>query len=112
MYERIKWKLRTLRPSRELKLFCQWFVRGWSDRDVWSLDKTIADFVLPRLIRFQEVSVSYPKQYSEEDWNLVLGEMIQAFEFYLDEDSLSKAERERMKQGFKLFFEHFEDLWS
>lgn len=71
----------------------------WSDRDIWSLDYTIAKFALPRLIRLKEVMHGVPNTMFEplpageynhneeqmktatEKWNEVLDEIIFAMDY-------------------------------
>lgn len=71
----------------------------WSDRDIWSLDYTVAKFSLPRLIRLKEVMHGVPNSmfeplpegeynYNEEQmavaikkWNEVLDEIIFAMDY-------------------------------
>jgi len=73
--------------------------RGWSDRDLWSLDYTIAKFVLPRLIELKKQMHGIPNamfeplpdgEYSynaeqmavaEKKWNAVLDEIIFAMDY-------------------------------
>jgi len=68
----------------------------WSDRDIWSLDYTIARFALPRLIRLKEVKHGIPTsffpegkyEYTDEEyaeaqrkWNEVLDKMIWSMDY-------------------------------
>ena len=71
----------------------------WSDRDIWSLDYTIAKFALPRLIRLKEVMHGVPNSMfeplpkgkynhnkkqmkaAEKKWNGVLDEIIFAMDY-------------------------------
>jgi hypothetical protein len=71
----------------------------WSDRDIWSLDYTIAKFALPRLIRLKEVMHGVPNtmfeplpegeyNHNEEQvaaalkkWNETLDEIIFAMDY-------------------------------
>ena len=101
--------------------------RGWDDRDTWSLDSTIAKFVLPRLKRFKEVNCGYPVKLNspKEDidsekgmtkWNEILDHMIYAMEICSDEEfyyggSLKKKEWKRVDKGCKLFGKYFQNLW-
>ncbi len=70
--------------------------RGWSDRDIWSLDYTIAKFALPRLIRLKEVKHGVPGSMFEDfngtytdkqvetakkKWDEILDEMIFAMDY-------------------------------
>lgn len=93
---------------------------GFSDTETWGLDSVIAEFILPRLIRFKQVTNGYPYEHTEETWNACLDEMIFAFDWTLhceDDkfDSLSEKEKtknwKRFSKGMQLFAKHFRNLW-
>ena len=102
---------------RKIKFFFQRLTRGWDDSDTWSLDYTIAQFVLPRLKRFKELNIGAPSDLTEETWDEILDKMIKAMENTIkqwDED-LTEEETEKMweetEEGHKLFGEYFSGLW-
>ena len=93
---------------------------GFSDTETWCLTSVIAQFVLPRLIRFKSAVNGYPMGLSIEKWYEMLDQMIFAFEWALayDEsenwelsDKAKKENWKRYKKGMKLFSENFMDLW-
>lgn len=95
---------------------------GFSDTETWSLYTTMAEFILPRLRRFKEITPAYPMGSSMEKWQEQLGEMIFAFEWTLAEDEMTeeyqalneedkKANWERHEAGMALFGEAFMGLW-
>jgi hypothetical protein len=106
------------RYSKHLK---QLKTNGFSDAETWSLDSVIAEFILPRLIRFKEVNIAYPgMDMPPEKWDAALDEMIFAFDWSLhcgDDkyDNLSKEEGDknwnRYDEGMKLFAKWFRQLW-
>ena len=56
-------------------------------RDTWTLDTTIAEFVLPRLKLFKKVNNGYPgidEMDTPEKWDEALDKMIIAFQYVLD----------------------------
>lgn len=56
--------------------------------DLWSLDVTIANFVLPRLKKFKKRNISYPgieEMDTPEKWDEALDKMILAFEYVIHE---------------------------
>jgi len=73
--------------------------RGWSDRDCWSLDYTIAKFALPRLIELKKMMHGTPTSMfeklpegeynytpeqtasAEKKWNEILDEIIFAMDY-------------------------------
>jgi hypothetical protein len=85
---------------------------GFDDRETWALDWTIAEFVLPRLKRFKDVSFAFSAG-SLAEWHKILDQMISAFDLTLADRSrdLTKQERRSMARGLKLFAKHFNDLW-
>jgi hypothetical protein len=104
--------------KRPIKLAYQKVTRGFSDKDTWSLDHTIAKFVLPRLERFKEVNMCHPANLTEEEWDDILDEMIFAMHNIVhqwDDDDLDveavKAIIDRVHVGLDYFGEYFRDLW-
>lgn len=106
------------RIIRRFIFIWQIFTRGWSDEDTYSLDVTIAKFVLPRLQRFKELSLSKPvfanRGIAEE-----IDQMIFSFqkcakrfddsddnENYWDEETIKKIE-----EGLDSFAKNFHYLW-
>jgi len=108
---------------------------GFSGRDLWSLDHTITDFVLPRLIAFRNgggnSSSDGPsgspllegyeeEQFDEmyEEWLRILDKMILAFEYHkLDmEDVESGIDTDKWfvdKPGGKVVFRNDdEEMWE
>lgn len=100
--------------------------------DLWDLDYTFADFILPRLKAFKKNTISVPAQLSETEWNDILDKMILAFDYILDDewwidsqqyDYLNnnfllevylKEEKRRnavIEEGLELFAHYFRDLW-
>ena len=55
--------------------------------ELWDLDYTFADFILPRLKAFKKNTISVPAQLSETEWNDILDKMILAFDYIIAEDS-------------------------
>jgi len=92
---------------------------GFSDTETWCLDKVIAEFILPRLIRFKGVTNAYPGgEVSEEAWNHILDKMIFAFKFTLTMDKWSEIKIKsdyddaylKYKEGMELFTKYFHNL--
>lgn len=100
--------------------------------ELWDLDYTFADFILPRLKAFKKNTISVPAQLSETEWNDILDKMILAFDYILDDewwidsqqyDYLNnnfllevylKEEKRRnavIEEGLELFAHYFRDLW-
>jgi hypothetical protein len=106
------------RVCRKVKFFWQRRCRGWDDSETWSLDYTIARFILPRLRRFKEVNDGVPVNIgSLDEWNLIIDKIIFAFETYIkydDYDVYIETNKKLAKQvddGFDLFRKYFCQLW-
>lgn len=124
---------------QNLKFAYQRVTRGFDDSELWSLDWTIARFILPRLKAFRAknvhgVPIRYdavieegnfsPPTYTEEEWKAILDKMIRAFELsahqwdseYLKKNNLpdlySKEYSDQLDEGLKLFYQHFGNLWD
>jgi hypothetical protein len=108
---------------RDLKFLKQRVVRGWDDSETWSLDFTVAKFMLPRLIRFKELKCGYPCNLTNEEWDAILDEMIWLLQYHVDhcEEGTAKSIRKydissdefsnRYEKASKLFGEYFGSLW-
>lgn len=101
--------------KRSIKHWFQRRIRGFDDSETWSLDLRIAKFVLPRLKRFKEISITNPMDLTEEEWDNILDEIIYAMEICSNDDNFLKGEDEidwnRVHNGLELFGERFRDLW-
>lgn len=109
-----------------LRWFWQWLIRGFSDRQLWSLDVTIAKFVVPRLKALKAYQHGHPNEYTEEGWDEILDKMIWSFEYSLVDIELPavdsptteetvkdvEAQVKRYEEGMVLFAKHFSDLWD
>jgi hypothetical protein len=107
---------------RDLKFLKQRIIRGWDDSETWSLDFTVAKFMLPRLIRFKELKCGYPCNLTEKEWDKTLDEMIWFLEYHIDHgegtanaikkyNEYSEDFRNRYENASKLFGEYFGSLW-
>lgn len=99
---------------RFVKQWYQYFTRGFSDDELWSLDATFADFMLPRLMRFREISCGYPGGLTEEKWNEYLDEMIFSLQFIVSgevDEFTDKEHWKRAQDGFDLLGKYFFHLW-
>ena len=117
---------------RDIKHIYQKIRYGYSGRDLWSLDHTITDFVLPRLISFRNgggnsyldgpsgspllegyTEEQHDKMY--EEWLRILDKMILAFEYHkLDmNDVNSGIDTDRLFVDGKVHFQHDdEEKWE
>lgn len=101
---------RPRRLSRSLRFWWQRRTRGWDDSETWSLDSTIAEFTLPRLRRFREITIAHPSELTPEQWNHVLDELIWLMEITADGD-LVGVDDARRREACRLLGEYFHALW-
>ena len=124
----------------ELKYACQRFKRGYSDRDVLSIDAWFLK-IMPKILNdFSQEIVSAPKGYTVDEWKKIISQMREAFlksapkeDFTEDEikeliqqmdvtfvnNEKAKeqfAEQEERKaaktEALTMFTEYFDQLWS
>lgn len=87
--------------------------------DTWTLDRTLAQIILPCLEQLRDTTHTFPY---EDDWDTgyakwiyTLNQMIWSFQQLLKEDGLSgytDEEFAKIQLGFTLFGRHFTDLWD
>ncbi len=94
---------------------------GFDEREIWSLQTRISNYILPRLKLYREISVGRPGNVPTiEKWHNILDKMIKAFEissliFEHRSDPNYNINCEEgyniYKEGMELFKEYFLDLW-
>jgi len=92
----------------------QKITRGFSNQDLWNLDQTITDFILPRLKAFKNMTCAHPADLSFDEWMLVLDKMIKSFEIsskIFSSDNLKNQNKE-FDEGMKLFIKYYGGLWD
>ena len=99
--------------SRKSKWYRQRKKWGFDDRDTWNLDHTIAEFTLPRLRRFREVTNGYPGKLTFKEWDEILGKIIYSMEAISEEweESEDVDKSKKMQEGLDLFGKYFRHLW-
>lgn len=102
---------------------------GFRYEDSWSLDRSIALYVLPRLVQLRDKHYGFPATILEnpEDssneelnkkankkWNKILNKMIYGFYLYITKESFEMSEEEKVAQreGFALFKQYYSALWD
>ncbi|MFB6291755.1 MAG: hypothetical protein ABEJ25_08540 [Candidatus Bipolaricaulia bacterium] len=88
--------------------------RGFDDTELWSLDATIAKFMVPRLRAFRENLISHPPHLTSEQWQRILDQMIKGFSPYLEQDSMIWGNRQynSLRVALRLFAQYFPHLWD
>jgi len=120
-----------------LKWPWQRLTQGFDDRATWSLDHTIAKFILPRLKHYNQTTHSYPASLAtSEQWFEYVNQMIWSFEYalanydtYDDSEcdwhdlesrkyhaSLRQAQQakdyKKFEEGMNLFAKYYANLWD
>jgi hypothetical protein len=87
--------------------------RGFSEYDWWNFNDYLAWVILGGLKKFRKKGNSFPAQFqSEHEWNLLLDEMINGFEYYCSSDDINKLDDARWKRAWELFHGYFASLWD
>ena len=89
--------------------------RGFSNEDLWNLDTTLFEFLLPRLKEFRKRTFGYPSQFTYEEWIKLLDDACNAIESYLGEDYLlrdnGEEDAERDANAIHRLFDNVFHLW-
>jgi hypothetical protein len=87
--------------------------RGFDDSETWSLDTTIAYFILPRLKRFREIKAGHPASITMLEWDSILEKIELGFELTIKDCNgiITEDEVKQMNEGLDLFRQWFFDLW-
>lgn len=64
---------------KEIEWFFQRGIRGYSDRDVWDVRNWFENTVIPMLEQLQKTKHGYPMDTTEEQWDIILKNMIDYF---------------------------------
>ena len=108
--------------------------KGINEKELWSLDATLTDYILPRITAFRKMKrVGYPiyeplgaeDKVSEEEWKAIEDRSVAEWEnilfdietaFKTLKDTMdydrSAKQNEAIKHGLALFAKHYEHLWD
>ena len=90
--------------------------QGFDESETWSLDSTIAKFILPRLKYFYNDGdiFSYPGNLTSKEWSAIVSKMVKAFDLIVHVDVANRTEEDvkAVEEGLDLFREYFFDLWN
>jgi len=90
---------------------------GFSPDECWSLKTAMAEFLLPRLEKFREDTISFPPELGYDRWKEMIGEFIWLMRQVLDEDSPFPGEDgydewlKRYLDAMRDFGKYWTDLW-
>ena len=111
--------------KRSVDYFIQRGRRGFSDRDLWSMDLYFARVLAEAVGEFRKNTHGYPAYFEssvpgegEQEWDAILLRIQEGFQFYVANsdgfDSLvadSESEK-RFKEAWDLMGEHYASLWD
>lgn len=103
---------------RALAMIQDYLVWGCTECEVWSLDTTLARYILPRLryFRWREghgPAYGVPMGMETQQWKDDLEAMIFALECVADDTNIYDKETEtKINHGLELFGKHFRALWN
>lgn len=89
----------------------------FKNEELWSLDVTIAKFILPRLKRFKKHTMGHPAELTEKQWDAILDKIIFSFAFIAGPDMWNikymgdEKTWKKVNEGLQLFAEWFNALW-
>lgn len=97
---------------RRLRFLYQRWTRGFDDSELWSLDYTLAHWLLPRFLRFRDITsgIQCWSPNGNIEWQeYVLGEIEYALRTSVERGAWELDERARL--GFCLLGQHMGNLW-
>lgn len=106
--------------KRQTKYINQLNRRGWSDMDIWDLDYTFAEFIVPRLKELKKNKFGIITVFENDDekktmkrWDAIFNEMIEGFEIVLDDNRwrLIDKKQKKVDKALENFVKYFDNLW-
>jgi hypothetical protein len=103
--------------KRKKRFIKQYEKQGWCDAETWSLDNQFAKWITPRLKRFKQLTNGIPMDLTEKQWDNILQEMIDGFEFMASDDyyeygnHIWREKHEKINKAMDLFTKHIRNLW-
>ena len=112
--------------DKTIKQYYQYKLKGMDDTETYNLDVGIANFIVPRLARFKELTDAIPPDVkTEEEWQEILDKMLFSFNVLLNQESVDNIflyggkpmktlvdtfERQ-YQEGMDLFAKYVRYLW-
>ena len=98
--------------KREMEFKKQRLERGFDDSETWSLRDTIANFIIPRLERYEEIAKDFLKREPELEEDIEC--FLNAMKLVARDDGaliLTDEEEKQMWRGLEAFPKIFMSLW-
>lgn len=99
---------------RKIKWSYQRIRYGFCDRDLWSLDYTLANYIAATVTSLDEKRMGYPGHITDEEWGQILKSIATDFYMSVNDDDyfISGSPNEvRLQEGFHLLQKWFYHLW-
>lgn len=80
-------------------------------------DYYIAKYIYTLMKLYKKYKHGYPGVYTPEEWDVIVDKVLFAFEKLSDDDYMYMSKQddevsERVKEGFKLYFDNFHSFWT
>lgn len=98
--------------KREMEFKKQRLERGFDDSETWSLRDTIANFIIPRLERYEEIAKDFIKREPELEEDIEC--FLNAMKLVARDNGtliLTEEEEKQMWRGLEAFPKMFMSLW-
>lgn len=112
------YKIIHFNPFKEVKYFFQRGIRGWCDRDLWSIDYYLCYIIPPMLRKYNKIRSGYPHFLTDKQWGKIIKTMADGFEAMkiidneFPSDKEEKELEKKFNEGMKLFVKYFRHLWD
>lgn len=100
--------------SRTMERYPKTPYDDFDPEELYSLDCTIAAFVLPRIKEFQKYTAAVPGDITEKKWISILKKVEIAMDLTVQNGNgktLNEEEWKKVNKGIKLFGKWFNALW-
>lgn len=103
---------------RALGMIYDYAIWGCTECEVWSLDTTLARYILPRLCYFRwdglhGPAFGVPMGLTTEEWETILEDMIFSLECCAQDTNVyTKEQEDKINHGLELFGKYFRALWN
>ena len=82
---------------------------NFKNDELYNLNNTIVEFILPRLIKFKKITYSYPSKLTMKKWRKVLQKIIDGLQLYNETDNIKSFKK--YNKAIKLLAKYFHHLW-
>lgn len=92
---------------------------GWSLTETWDLDRTLCEFLLPRLYVFYKTDITLESEYDEGTFSYILETILEGLLLILSDYSIHNFNEEQVlykeaktKEAFTLLGKYMQRLWN